>query len=154
MEIRLIKNHEIKPCADMISNSIKSMNGFYPPKIIDASINHFNADVLEKKINNHFYVAVEGERIVGCGGVDRKKDDESCGVIFCFFVDPEHQRQGIGRQLLKKLEDEEVVSNCTKILVPSSISAIPFYRKCGYEHINENLNFERTKFWLEKRIKK
>ncbi len=154
MEIRLIEDGEVEECAKMISKSVYSMSDFYPPKIIEASVSHFNADTIRKKINRHFYVVVENGKIIGCGGIDKKRDNADCGIVFCVFIDPEHQKKGVGRKLLQKLESDEVVAGCKKILVPSSISAVPFYRKCGYEHIDENLNFENTKFWLEKRIKK
>lgn len=153
MNIRLIKDCEIEACAEMISKSINSMNDFYPPSIIKASISHFNTNTIKQKINGHFYVVTKNKKIIGCGGIDKKYNDKKYGIIFCVFIDPEYQRQGIGKKLLQKLESDSILENCNKILVPSSIPAVPFYRKCGYEHINGILNFDNTKFWLERRIK-
>ena len=48
------------------------------------------------------------------------------------------------------LEDDEYFKRATRIEVPASMSAIPFYRKMGYEHKNGELVFNEGHFALEK----
>ena len=154
VEIRLIKNKDLTKCAEMISRSIVSMKDFYPSKLIDDSIRHFDTEYLKnKKEQSHFYVAVMKDEIVGCGGVDLMKGNEKCGVLIGVFVKPCFQRKGIGKAILNVLENDSLITGCSKIFAPSAISAVPFYKKCGYEHKGGILCFDKNKFWLEKEIR-
>ncbi|MDE5797446.1 MAG: GNAT family N-acetyltransferase, partial [Treponemataceae bacterium] len=60
--------------------------------------------------------------------------------------------QGIGRRIIELLEADEYAKRADKIVIHSAISAIPFYRKLGYEHKNGELHFENGTFFLEKRM--
>lgn len=154
MKIRLIENKDLELCAEMIAQSIASMQNFYPARMIAESLAHFDLQYLKNKMEqSHFYVAVEKNKIIGCGGIDLMKKSENCGVLMGIFVDPNFQKKGVGKAIISTLEKDTLVLECEKILVSSSIPAIPFYRKCGYEHKDNALCFDKNKFWLEKKIK-
>jgi GNAT superfamily N-acetyltransferase len=59
--------------------------------------------------------------------------------IALFFVEPEHQRKGIGRELLNKAVNECIASNpeLTEITVNSSPNAVSAYRALGFMERDE-----------------
>ncbi len=97
---------------------------------------HQPKDVLERASQTHFYVAVEDEKIVGCGAIGSYlgKVDESC--LFTIFVLPEYQGKGIGRKIIETLEQDEYFLRAKRIEIPASITAVNFYRKMGYDYKN------------------
>jgi len=80
-----------------------------------------------------YYLAVWelGNEITGVGGVEINE-------IRLLFVAPEHQSSGHGTELLKHLEGMVPPALCTEILVHSTLSAEPFYRRHGYKPVGRN----------------
>ena len=80
-----------------------------------------------------FFVAEVDSRLVGTvmGGYDGHR-----GWIYALAVEPEHQRQGIGRALIAHLESALLERGCLKINLQvraSNESVIAFYEKLGYQ---------------------
>jgi predicted N-acetyltransferase YhbS len=74
-------------------------------------------------------VAKEGEKIIG---VARSISDFSyCCYLSDLAVDQEYQRQGIGKMLIKKTQ-EQLQDNC-KIILLSAPDATEYYPKLGFE---------------------
>ena len=99
----------------------------------------------------HFYVVCDKTRIVGCGAIGPYwgKEDESS--LFNIFVLPDYQRKGIGREIIKTLEQDEYFLRAKRIEIPSSITACEFYKKMGYTYKNGvDVIDEEQLFRLEK----
>ena len=107
----------------------------YGAAFIEQVVQHFGPEnILQKAGWTHFYVAVDGETIVGCGAIGPYWDkvDESC--LFTIFVHPACQGRGIGRLIVQTLEEDEYFLRAKRIEVPASITALGFYKKMGYAH--------------------
>ena len=48
-------------------------------------------------------------------------------------VHPQHQRQGLGRQLIQDVEPALAALGCTKLVLHARLTAVGFYSKLGYE---------------------
>jgi len=59
--------------------------------------------------------------------------EESTGEIHSFFVDPNHQRKGIGRLLWTKILHRAKQQNLTKLHLDSDPAAVAFYQTLGFE---------------------
>jgi len=155
MEISLVREKDLKQLSQMIQETCKtSFCGYYPKNWIDYTINRQTINRLREKSKLlHFYVAKEDEKIIGCAAIGDYygKQDESC--LFSFFVDPNYQGKGIGKSLIKHLEKDQYFTRANKIFVPSSIPALPFYKKMGYDFVDEKMIFDDGSFLLVK-IKK
>lgn len=82
------------------------------------------------------YVACDELRIVGCGTIAEYWGSQTESILLTVFVLPEYQGKGIGKQIIKTLEQDEYFLRAKRIEVPASITAVEFYRKMGYEYKN------------------
>ncbi|MBQ6569861.1 MAG: GNAT family N-acetyltransferase [Clostridia bacterium] len=97
---------------------------------------HTPAYIIERSGWTHFYVAADGEKIIGCGAIGPywDKTDESC--LFTIFVLPEYQGRGVGRAIVETLERDGFALRAKRIEVHASVTGVPFYLKLGYRHKN------------------
>jgi len=156
MDIRLITEKDYKAVADMITRSVSSPSfaKFYPQKSIENVKNSLNEEGVKKRASwTHFYVIEEEGKIVACGAIGPYWNSLTESSLFSIFVDEDYQGKGFGRKIIETLEKDEFFTRASRIEIPASISAIPFYRKMGYEHKNGELTYTEEHFCLEKHNK-
>jgi GNAT superfamily N-acetyltransferase len=97
-----------------------------------------------------YFVVVNGNEIVGAGGINLEKD-QKIGKISWDFLHPVHQGQGIGTQLLQHrlniLRKNPLVN---RIIVRTSQYAEKFYAKNGFKLIGVQKNYWAPGFDLYK----
>ena len=151
LKIRLIKEEEISSLRQLlIITYSSSFESVYPASWIKSCINNQTTERLSNKIRNtHFYGAYDEEKLIGCAAIGSYygKADESC--LFSFCVAPNLQGQGIGKALMNAIECDEYFTRANKIFCPSSIVALPFYLKMGFNHCEDKLNYQDGSFLLE-----
>ena len=106
----------------------------YPPAIIDYQLHtHYTMDWLAKKMqSSYFIVALIDNKVVGTGSLDGNE-------IKAVFVDPDHQRRGIGRIIMGELERYAKSQGLREIILNSSITAFEFYKKLNYKLVEESI---------------
>ena len=138
MNIRRFNEEDAVSVSDLIRKTIKISNAQdYPPEIIDLLDKTETPEhVCERASWTHFYVVEDEGAIIGCGAIGPfwGKEDESS--LFTIFVDPDHQKRGIGRLIINTLEADEFFLRAKRIEIPASITGVPFYRKFGYDYKN------------------
>ena len=82
----------------------------------------------------HSYVACMGDLIVGCGSIAGFWESQTESIMLTIFVLPEFQGQGIGKAIIRTLEQDEYALRSKRIEIPSSITACEFYRMLGYDY--------------------
>lgn len=60
------------------------------------------------------------------GKINYPRDDESS--LYTTFALPEYQGKGIGRKIVETLEQDEYCLRTKRVKIPSSITAVEFYR--------------------------
>jgi putative acetyltransferase len=78
-------------------------------------------------------VAIKNDKVVGFGEL------ESNGHIDCFYIHKDHQRSGIGRALMDRIEENAKRNVCAKLFAEVSITAKPFFLKMGFRTCRPNL---------------
>ena len=157
MNIRLINENDYKNVANMISRSVSSPSyaNFYPQKSIDLVKESLNEEGVRKRSSwTHFYVIEEDDQIVACGAIGPYWDSLTESSLFSIFVDEKYQGKGYGKKIIETLESDEYFLRADRIEIPAAMSAIPFYRKMGYEHKNGEITYAEEHFCLEKFNKK
>lgn len=96
------------------------------------------------------YVALAGERVVGCGSIVPLKAEGEC-EIRAVFVLPEDEGQGVGRTIMEVLEADPSFTKARRVLVSASITAHPFYAKLGYRYAGGvPVCEDNDHYWMEK----
>ncbi|MFN3874190.1 MAG: GNAT family N-acetyltransferase [Ignavibacterium sp.] len=75
-------------------------------------------------------IAVENDKIVGCGRAHFNSDDEA--QIRYMAVENEWRGKGVGKLILDELEKRVVEKGAKKIILHARESVVKFYEKNGY----------------------
>ena len=152
MKISIIKDDEFEEVSKLINKTVRiSFAGFYPQNEINKICASLDYEGVKKRASwTHFYVIKEKNVIVGCGAIGPYWDSLTESSLFTIFVDPDCQGKGYGRKIIETLEQDEYFLRATRIEIPASVVAVPFYRKMGYEHKNNIMTFKDGHFELEK----
>ena len=138
MLIRRFEEKDAKAVSRLIRATIEISNKKdYPAELMDELIRSETPEhVLERAGWTHFYVALDGERIAGCGAIGPYwgKEDESS--LFTIFVHPDYQGKGLGRKIVETLEQDEFFLRAKRIEIPASVTGVPFYLRMGYSYKN------------------
>ena len=149
MTIREFKNEDVVAVSELIVENLKTVNiRDYSEELIDALIAHKNPQqLLELAEKCDALVAVEDDRILG---IVMLYD----GKITNMFVHTQMHGRHIGSSLLNHLEGLAKDRQIPGLIVDSSITAVGFYTRRGYQIIRKvnkpfcgikNLVFEMIK---------
>ena len=70
-------------------------------------------------------------KLIGVGRLHRVR--ENCGHVRFMAVDPEQRSHGIGKAILRELENRAIELGIHEIKLHSRQEAVPFYEKNGYQ---------------------
>ena len=157
MNIRIINEKDYNKVAIMIEDSISNSNfaHFYPKSSIEEIKENLDEKGVEKRASwTHFYLIEENNEIVACGAIGPYYGSEEESSLFSIFVASKYQGKGYGRKIIEVLEKDEYFLRAKRVEIPASMSAIPFYKKMGYEHKNGKLIYSDGHFSLEKFTRK
>ena len=108
----------------------------YGMERVEEMAQDFTVEKLQKTFNNRkkVFIALLDEKVVGTAGLEKSwySDDEYW--ILTVFVKPENHGQGIGSELIKKIEEYAHTLPIKKLIIPASITAHGFYYKLGYRY--------------------
>jgi len=142
---------DIGDIAALISASVRGLGRpYYSARQIELSIiSVFGVDIDLIKDGTYF-VAEIGPRVVGCGGWSKRKTLYGASIytksrdhalldpvtdaakIRAFFVHPDAARQGIGKAILDKCEEEAEKSGFRSAEMMATLPGVPLYLACGY----------------------
>lgn len=156
IKIRKFKNSDLRKVALLVANTFKKFNAqeYFEKEAIKNYLNQYDLNKNSKqKLLQLFkktpiaYVAVENNKIIG---IIRGKKDK----ITNLFVDKNYHRREIGKKLIEKFENEVIKQGSNKIKICSSIYAVSFYKKMGYQKTTGIKNFHGLKTQPMKKILK
>ena len=149
MIIRKFRNKDADAVSELIVDNLRTVNiRDYSAELMDALAEYKTPQqVLIAAAECDAFVAVENEAILGVAMLD---EDQLANV----FTHTRMHGKGIGRSLLDHIETRAREQNISVLKVDSSITALGFYIRCGYQVIRkaheqfcgiENTVFEMSK---------
>ncbi|MFJ4111059.1 GNAT family N-acetyltransferase [Pseudomonas sp. NPDC089758] len=118
----------------------------YAPDVIAQVERNFAPEVVTAQLaTRRVFVALLGEKIIGTAGLDGD-------VVRSVFVDPAHQKGGIGRHLMDVIHATAAHAGIVAVRVPSSITAEGFYTALGYQKIRDEFHGAERTIVMEKRL--
>lgn len=100
-----------------------------------------------------FYVGRVGGRIVSMGGLQRLTDDRA--ELRRMRVHADHQRRGLGRQMLSALEQRAAELGFRTLTLDTTVqqtAAIGLYTRSGYREVGRSMKGRFKTIEFEKRI--
>ena len=136
MTIRRFEKEDAEAVSALIARTLRETNiRDYTAEYIENDVRALSPDNLIQRASwMHFYVALDGEKPVGCGAIGPYWGREDESSLFNIFVLPEYQGQGIGRRIVETLEADEFFLRARRVEIPASITACGFYRRMGYDY--------------------
>lgn len=136
--IRKFQEKDAEEVSALISTTLRTVNiKDYSEEYIEANVSSHSADVLiDRASQGHMYVVCDNSRIVGCGAIAGYWGSKTESILLTIFVLPEYQGNGIGKLIIKTLEQDEFFLRANRIEIPASITAVGFYKKMGYDYKN------------------
>ncbi len=138
IRIRPFRSGDENAAAYVVRTTLEVSNSRdYPPAFIRENIESHSPEVIAARAKeSHFYVALNGETIVGCGGITGYWGSTTESYILTVFVLPEYQGRGVGRKIMETLEADEYFNRAWRTEIGASLTAVPFYQHIGYTFKN------------------
>ncbi len=138
MEIRRFQPEDAVQTAQVVTTTLRISNAKdYPPEYIEYNIASHSPEVLMQRAREgHMYVACDGSRIVGCGAIAPYWGSETESILLTIFVLPEYQGKGVGKLIIRTLEQDEYFLRAERVEIPASVTGVEFYKKMGYNYKN------------------
>lgn len=136
--IREYKNEDLEDICNIITRNLLEVNvKDYGEEMVKEHAKNFSKENITTTFQNRekVYVALKNGRIVGTAGIEQawsKTPGEYW--ILTVFVKPENHGQGIGRKLIKRIEEYAKSIKAKKLVIPASIAGNEFYYKLGYTY--------------------
>nr|MDE2346107.1 GNAT family N-acetyltransferase [Gammaproteobacteria bacterium] len=128
ISIRMALIHEASAIWSLRRAAIyKGCAGFYPDETLKIWAETPPSDQFKQTLASDCYVAIMDACIAGMGMLNLQS-----GKVDAMFVDPQHMRRGIGKQILTLLEKLAREQGVGKLHLDASLNAVPFYRACGF----------------------
>ena len=137
----------------IIRNLLKINVKDYGVEKVQEMAKDFTVEKLKDTLKNRkkVFVAIKDNEVVGTAGIDVSWYNPDEYYILTVFVKPENHGEGIGRLLIKAIEDYAIHSNFKKLIIPASITAHEFYYKLGYRYKdNQKVLNEENMYLMEK----
>ncbi|MCI7691903.1 MAG: GNAT family N-acetyltransferase [Oscillospiraceae bacterium] len=138
ISLRKFRKGDESAVSDVIRTTLSVSNSKdYSPEFIEENIKSHSPEVIASRAaESHFYVVLDGRKIIGCGGITGYWGSATESYLVSVFVLPEYQGRGIGRKIIETLEADEYFLRAWRTEVGSSRTAVDFYLRMGYKFKN------------------
>jgi len=137
MIVERFQASQAKEVAELIKrNLLEITSQYYSPEYVASLIDHHSPmKLLETAMAQRIFVAVENGKAIGTGTLANFGTPEIPSYYgTSIFVTFESHRQGIGKQIMQKVEEEAIKLGADKITVRAAVNARQFYEKLGYTY--------------------
>ena len=127
IRLRKMKEADLQSVYALVRNTIQvSYAGVYPPEAIVFFLDYHSPENILKDLNAGYIVVIEsGGQILGTGtllGTNIRR----------VFINPQHQRQGIGKIIADKLERKAGSEGLEKLDLSASLRSRRFWEAMGF----------------------
>jgi len=145
--IRLATSRDAAAISRVVIAALRESNSQdYPPDVIAQVEQNFSPEAITTQLTKRkVFVALLSENVIGTAGLDGD-------VVRSVFVDPAHQKGGIGRYLMDVIHTTAASAGIRAVRVPSSITAERFYTALGYQKIRDEFHGAERTIVMEKRL--
>ncbi len=158
VSIRSATPSDIPTLERLIPASARALSrSFYSNQQIESAIRYVFGVDSQLIADGTYYVAVDDDDIVGCGGWSWRRtlyggDQRPMGAgalldpavdaarIRAFFVASDHARRGIGARILRACEEAAAAKGFSRLELMSTLPGVAFYRRFGFREVERVLD--------------
>ena len=136
--------------SSVIAKSARGLSaGYYESEEVEAALRGAFGVDSQLVDDGTYFVATEGDEIVGCGGWSRRRTlfggdafsvrdatqldpATDAARIRAFFVLPTHARRGIGKAILERCESDAASMGFSRFALMATLPGVEFYTAFGY----------------------
>jgi N-acetylglutamate synthase-like GNAT family acetyltransferase len=90
------------------------------------------------KNDNHLYVIISNNEIVGCATLHLQKklirNGSIAGFIEEVVIKEKYRNQNLGKKLINRLLEESIKLGCYKVTLSCFPERVNFYERCGFKN--------------------
>jgi GNAT superfamily N-acetyltransferase len=145
--VRNATSADARRISEIIVAALRKSNARdYSPEVISQVAQSFSPPQVVRLIaERDVYVAMINDDIVATASLDQN-------IVRSVFVDPHHQRTGIGKRLMVHLECVAANHGHEVLRVPSSITAEGFYASLGFSKVRDEFHGTERTVVMEKQL--
>lgn len=155
MRVRRARREEIKEVSELLCRNFLEVNvRDYPRQVVEELAGrHTPEKVWEIAKSGHMYVVLSDEGdLLGTGTIRMMEGSDTDSYIMSVSVLPECHGKGIGRMVMRALEQDELFCCTERTELHASITAHRFYEKLGYRYMDGRDQPDETGlYYMEKR---
>lgn len=156
IEIREYEEKYAEDISNIVTRNLLEINSKdYGIEFSKKLSEEFTVDKLKEnfKSRTKVFVALENNTVVGIAGIAKSwYNNDGEYWILTVFVKPEKHGQGIGKNLIYKIEEYSKEIKAKKLVVPASITACEFYHKLGYNYANGKKELNKEKMYIMEKL--
>ena len=134
---------DVRAMCELIHRTLDvSYSEVYPPRAVQFFKDyHSETKIIERYNKGEIFIVEKDGKLIGTGSI--------VGVdIFGVFVHPEFQNHGLGKALMKELEEKAISNGISEVALNVSLPSRKFYENLGYEIIEERAKDVGKGQWL------
>lgn len=156
MIIDRLQAPQAEEVAELIKrNLLEITSKYYSSEYIASLIDHHSPVQLLKNAETHYvFVAMKDRKAVGTGSLANFGTPETPSYYgTAIFVALGFHRKGIGRQIMRRVEEKALELGAAKITVRAAVNARQFYEKLGYTYQDRiEMPDEKGNFVMDKAL--
>lgn len=135
IEIRKASSSDIAVIAKIIADNFDRAMPEHSLAVLEKFKSHCSAEILDSQLKwKQVFVISRNETVIGTGSlVNFGTPEQAKWSISNFFIAVEDHGKGYGAKLLNHLLTTADTQNIAALYIPSSRTAIEFYRKFGFK---------------------
>ena len=128
VKIRKFETKDAEAVSEVIERAMRVVNSRdYSMKVLDPLIEYFSPEkIISLNKERICLVAESNELIIGTAAITGAE-------LLTFFVHPDFQGKGVGIRLIGEIEKIAVKNKIGVVKLSSSLTAVSFYEKMGYQ---------------------
>ena len=156
MIVEEMKRYQVEEVSALIKRNLQEINSRdYPPSFIALLIDAFSPENINQMLlTQQIFVATENGKVLGTGALANFGNNEEPSYYgVAMFVLPELHRNGIGTQIIRKIEAKAKELGAEKLIIRAAIGARIFYQKVGYNYCDvEQMQDENGNYVMDKTL--
>lgn len=165
MEIKEYEGKYAKEMSEIILSNLYTITiKDHGKEVVDRIARHFTEEEIKKNFPKRIkcFVAIDDGKVLATASLDKvngmygiqAENPENKYIILTVFTHLEHQKQGVGKALIQKIDEYAEKIGAEEVLIPASVHALEFYRKLGYDFYNGiSLQNNDREYILSKKFK-